>query len=80
MVAKALVTRDRCVPVFQSTIGDVGNTKAMRAEDFYDVHEGIKDTSVFDVPAYCSNSPMVVMDNNVLSLISHHRTRRAVLV
>ena len=78
--AKASVTKDTCVPVFQSTFGDVAGTKVMRFDNFHDVHEGIVDVRVFEVPDYCRNSPSIIINNDrVLSLMTHHRIRRAVM-
>ncbi|KAL3876391.1 hypothetical protein ACJMK2_034241 [Sinanodonta woodiana] len=48
------VTADGCIPVSQNQAGSSSGVNQMIVVGFYDVTQGIKDRSVFDVPAECN--------------------------
>ncbi|XP_041363705.1 ependymin-related protein 1-like [Gigantopelta aegis] len=49
-----------CIPITQQTVGQLPNGDQMlQVNRYYDIMLGIKDMSVFDVPASCDHAPVV---------------------
>lgn len=52
-MARVSVTQDECFPITQLITGRSPEIVTMQYDEFFNLKEGIKDPSVFDLPAYC---------------------------